>query len=928
MKQWKYAWGWKAAALVMNQICFVAMVLSLALCTLYVGSGGIGLLKQDENFEDTEYYRNEVREQVYRCIRAACRESKFEKDGVSDTELLVSLEDYVKNNRILDSSSGRSGVYYRLSDLLSWGTEGYGVGDLLRIEYQDGTVAYGTQGSYTQTVVNTYRDGRTISSAAISTDTDSFSKDGWNEGRIAGSEEIESQEEGAEGYSAGSEERTDEEEMSPASQEPAKTEDTTNASEGVKVYEELPAEVDDYLRGGGGTILRIDTIEAVEERYHPVGYESLVEYAQKNGLSASELQGLYSQLQEIIPAIYNDYYAYKENLELFSPSMTNMRYMILPDDAREISSQNFESLTYTNIKSVDEEMRGPEDFAEYFRGFQAYVIYNSADMSFEGNRIPLTIGDIASYLKAYAPSLEGDYTFMVAIDSTYQASDNLRAYKQQYEELKPVSRLAFYGLFIGSVLYFLSLVYLTLAAGHRPLDEQGVVHLNRFDRVKTELGAALVCIPAGIFVSFAIRVLRNAPLTNIQQYCLMGGVFLFILGLFFLWGYLSLVRRVKGHAIWKNSILCAILHFLNMVIASRRMTTRTILEYLLFLAANCILLCFEIPGFLLACILDAVVGVLLLRRAVQRQMVLEGIYRLTEGELDYQIPLDQVQGDLKVFAEAVNHVGEGLSQAVAKSVKDEKLKSDLITNVSHDIKTPLTSIINYVELLKREDIPNTKVRNYIGILEEKSQRLKHLTEDLVEASKISSGNVKLEFIRVNFQELIQQTNGEFYERFADRNLQVVTSMPEEPVVIEADGRRLWRIIENVYNNVAKYAMPGTRVYVDMTVVGHMVRLNIKNISEQPLNIDASQLTERFIRGDVSRSTEGSGLGLSIAKNLTQLQKGSFEIYLDGDLFRVTIIFPLAPEGSRESEEVLREEIVAQEEAEGLLAREEPEEVNG
>ena len=164
----------------------------------------------------------------------------------------------------------------------------------------------------------------------------------------------------------------------------------------------------------------------------------------------------------------------------------------------------------------------------------------------------------------------------------------------------------------------------------------------------------------------------------------------------------------------------------------------------------------------------------------------------------------------------------------------------------------------------------------------------------MEASKISSGNVKLEMTRINFQELINQTNGEFSEKFEDKGLQFVVNMPQDPVVIEADGRSLWRIIENLYNNAAKYAMPNTRVYVDLTIVGHMVRFSIKNISEQPLNIEAGELTERFIRSDVARSTEGSGLGLSIAKNLTELQKGSFDIYLDGDLFKVTIIFPEAP----------------------------------
>lgn len=302
----------------------------------------------------------------------------------------------------------------------------------------------------------------------------------------------------------------------------------------------------------------------------------------------------------------------------------------------------------------------------------------------------------------------------------------------------------------------------------------------------------------------------------------------------------------------------------------------------------------------LAVLFDIGTGVFLIKQAVQRQKILDGIAKISEGDLNHQIPVDKLGGDNQVLAEAVNQIGKGLSMAVEKSIKDERLKSDLITNVSHDIKTPLTSIINYVDLLKREDIQNERAKNYIAILEDKALRLKHLTDDLVEASKISSGNVKLEMTRINFQELINQTNGEFSEKFEDKGLQFVINMPQEPVVIEADGRRLWRIVENLYNNAAKYAMPNTRVYVDLTIVGHMVRFSIKNISEQPLNIDAGELTERFIRGDVARSTEGSGLGLSIAKNLTELQKGSFDIYLDGDLFKVTIIFPEAPELRRDT----------------------------
>ena len=212
--------------------------------------------------------------------------------------------------------------------------------------------------------------------------------------------------------------------------------------------------------------------------------------------------------------------------------------------------------------------------------------------------------------------------------------------------------------------------------------------------------------------------------------------------------------------------------------------------------------------------------------------------------------------------------------------------------MSHDLKTPLTSIINYVDLIKREKIQNEKVQSYLEVLEQKSQRLKTLTEDLVEASKASSGNLKLEISDIDFVELVQQTNGEFNEKFAQRHLELISRLPEQPVLIEADGRRLWRVLENLYNNAFKYAMEHSRIYVDMVLEDEMVVFTIKNISQHPLNISSEELTERFVRGDSSRATEGSGLGLSIAQSLTQLQKGVFQIVIDGDLFKVYVKFPI------------------------------------
>ena len=224
----------------------------------------------------------------------------------------------------------------------------------------------------------------------------------------------------------------------------------------------------------------------------------------------------------------------------------------------------------------------------------------------------------------------------------------------------------------------------------------------------------------------------------------------------------------------------------------------------------------------------------------------------------------------------------------------------MITNVSHDIKTPLTSIINYVDLIKRENINDPKIREYIEVLDAKSQRLKQLTDDLVEASKISSGNIVLQWEKINLIELLNQTIGEFSEKFEEKVLFPVLRSPKGSVFIEADSRRIWRVIENLFNNIVKYALPGTRVYIDLDVFEEeekrkLVLLSVKNISAQPLKVSPQELTERFIRGDESRTTEGSGLGLSIAKNLTEAQKGIFEIVMDGDLFKVNMTFPVLDE---------------------------------
>ena len=268
--------------------------------------------------------------------------------------------------------------------------------------------------------------------------------------------------------------------------------------------------------------------------------------------------------------------------------------------------------------------------------------------------------------------------------------------------------------------------------------------------------------------------------------------------------------------------------------------------------------------------------------------MLDAMQTIAEGNLDQEI-----QGDFGIFnpfRDELAQIQTGMKKAVEEEVKSQRMKTELITNVSHDLKTPLTSIINYVDLMKRENPTDPKIQEYLRILDEKSQRLKVLTEDVVEASKASTGNIKLEMNDIDFVEMVQQVIGEFEEKFQEKNLTMMVHFTDEPSIIYADGQRMWRVLENVFGNVVKYAMEGTRVYAEISNRNKKVTFSLKNISAQPLNISADELTERFIRGDVARNTEGSGLGLSIAKSLTELQGGEFKLYLDGDLFKVMITF--------------------------------------
>ena len=263
---------------------------------------------------------------------------------------------------------------------------------------------------------------------------------------------------------------------------------------------------------------------------------------------------------------------------------------------------------------------------------------------------------------------------------------------------------------------------------------------------------------------------------------------------------------------------------------------------------------------------------------------------LSQGNLDYRVDTAKMRGPLKEHGEQLNRIGEGMNKAVNERMRSEHFRTELITNVSHDIKTPLTSIINYVDLLEKEEIDNEKAREYLEVLSRQSARLKKLIDDLIEASKASTGNLNVSLERCELGVLIDQCAGEYAEKLKAAGLELVVTKPEEPVTIMADGRHMWRVFDNLLNNVCKYAMAGTRVYINLDKAAGRATVTFRNISAQQLNISGDELMERFVRGDSSRNTEGSGLGLSIARSLVQLQKGELELTVDGDLFKVTLKF--------------------------------------
>ncbi len=408
------------------------------------------------------------------------------------------------------------------------------------------------------------------------------------------------------------------------------------------------------------------------------------------------------------------------------------------------------------------------------------------------------------------------------------------------------------------------------------------------------------------FVAFLVNVFNYTFI--IPQFAFRNGMMLCallasIVALILLFVVCNITTRIKSKQFFKTTLLhyiwVPIKRFFGFLSENTPILVKVIAGAILLTIVQIFIVVplYAVPvfGLILAIVYKICVVLFLVKIIADWKNIKDGIARITKGDSSTPISTTKMLPEFRKHAESINNIGDGIQAAVTERMKSERMKTELITNVSHDIKTPITSIINYVDLLsKHEGTGNDKeTREYLDVLNRQSSRLKKLVEDLIEASKASSGAIEMNIESVNAKVILSQSVAEFSSKLEEKKLDLIMNEPEDDVLVKADGRYLWRVIDNLMNNICKYSMEGSRVYVDIKEDGGRVHICFKNMSAVPLNISASELTERFVRGDSSRNTEGSGLGLSIASSMTELMGGTLDLAIDGDLFKATLNFTKA-----------------------------------
>lgn len=871
MNKWYRKTGVKAIVLIVAILSGAMLITNLLSLMNLAGSTDLPSLwtMSQQPFEESQEFNYMVENYMDDVLTQIRLENLFETDGMMNRNKEIDVMEYSKN----DTANGEnvSGIAYSLEELINWGedfdsaeSDNYAKNSVIVCQKPEGTYEY----YYTSDFMTRVESGVFDIIMQDGSDVDGFLQELQN-GKYT--------------------------------------------SSGFYNFDIVDME---------GNILYTDCWNfgsALIEKYAPQGAENLLQVVNNSPRLNGKLSVIYDDLAYTLGNIYSDYQNYQMGFEHLEEGNTNFTYIYANNDTKKVVTNKTSYENYAELEKNVQNLISEKDVK--------YMVIYPKLKDFNSN-MNVSKSDKWEKLRSYSSEKKWNSVFAVAVDTTYTIQDQFYQNKVAYDNNIPYFKGTTWLLVLSIILFLGATIWLTLEAGRTAEDEE--LHLNGFDHWKTEIAAVLIVLIWIVGSYIGIHFWNGniyTMINDIPTYLKDGGTYfeyyyargmdvssaymsaslylpslsiaelaeiyfygVFTLGCFFM-GYVSLIKRIKGRNLWKNSLLRVIVRFIYKIYDNRKKTTKTVLLLCGFFLVQGIAVLFR-NGVTMLLVLLADVGVfyVVLNGLLLKEKLKKGIEEIALGNMEYQIPLQGLRGENLKLAEMINGIANGFHMAVEEAMKNERLKTDLITNVSHDIKTPLTSIINYVAILKQSDIADPKIQGYLDILEAKAQRLKTLTEDVVEASKVSSGNISLEYMDVDLVEMIQQTEGEMAEKFEARNLKMIVNLPAEPAVVHVDGRRMWRVLENIFGNAAKYAMPGTRVYADLKLEEDTVDLSLKNVSEHQLNISADELTERFIRGDLSRSSEGSGLGLSIAQSLTTMQGGTFNLYLDGDLFRVNIRF--------------------------------------
>ena len=478
------------------------------------------------------------------------------------------------------------------------------------------------------------------------------------------------------------------------------------------------------------------------------------------------------------------------------------------------------------------------------------------------------------------------FFIVIGMHADMPAADQYTAAKQQFDLAKYWITLTTSGTVISFIITIFLFSYLVTAAGHT-LDSKAI-KLNVLDYIWVEPFFGVIAI--GLYLISVATF--NESLDRIGRVMVMlTAISISMVTL------LSIVRRAKAGMLFKTSFTYSFLHLIRTILRNVKLLIRVIAALLMYCLVQLFLVLQIINGNSIAVLFWLLFNggtcVFVTLVCIQYDNIRKASDRIAAGELGPIIDQNRVPLFYRL-ASNLNSINGVITQSVSQATQSERMKTELIANVSHDIKTPLTSIISYVDLLKTTAISDPHALEYIDILDKKSRRLAQLMADLLEASKVTTGNVSVNREQFDLVELVKQAGGEFESRFEERGIHLVSTLPDQPMLVYADGRHMWRVMDNLFSNAAKYALDGTRVYVGIEESEHYIHLTMKNVSRDALNMSPNELMERFVRGDKSRYTEGSGLGLSIARSLMELQNGSLDISIDGDLFKVQLALPRIP----------------------------------